>query len=186
MSFTRFKDDDVRIKKQMDIMTYTSTYQLDTPGPGDRLPLMLDPQLRLQKHGANMRKNDINLESDLLGMTRRLNRDNIELNEFRHQSVISDRIRYEEQNPFIEESRASHPVWMYRNMDNDRWEQPWINPQVNLEKPFHNNIQTRILEKDYFKPTIPVVSNGLVSPSDTEFYLTGRTMCAGGSCDYRK
>ena len=186
MSFTRFADDSSRIKKQMEILTHTSNYMLDMPGPGDRMSLMLDPQIRLQKYGANMRKNDINLESDLLGMTRKTNRDNIELNEYRHQSVISTPIRYSEQDPFTEESRASHPAWMYRNMDYDRWEQPWINPQANLEKPFHSDIQTRILEKDYFKPTIPVVSNGLKPPSDTEFYLTGRTMCVGGVCDYRK
>ena len=55
-------------------------------------------------------------------------------------------------NPFVEESRSSHPVFVYRELETNRWETPWINPQANLEKPFHDNIQTRILEKDNYIP----------------------------------
>jgi DNA segregation ATPase FtsK/SpoIIIE-like protein len=52
---------------------------------------------------------------------------------------------------------------MYRAVDFNRWEEPFINPQANVEKKFHDNIDTRLLEKDYYKPKIPVlsgVSNG--------------------------
>jgi len=30
----------------------------------------------------------------------------------------------------------------------NRWEQPWLDPQANLEKPFHTNVQTRILRRN--------------------------------------
>jgi hypothetical protein len=186
MSYTRFHDDPARIKKQMETMTFTSTYQLDVPGPGDKMPLYNDPHIRLQKWGANIRTNDIDLESDFLGLTRKTNRDNIELNEYRHHSVLTEPKKYQEADPTTEESRASHPAFMYRTVEWNRWEQPWINPQANIEIPFHNNIQTRIIEKDAFTPTIPVVSRGLQAPIDTEFYLTGRTMCVGGTCDIQR
>jgi hypothetical protein len=50
----------------------------------------------------------------------------------------------------VQESRASHPAWMVRDREQARWEQPWLNPQAPIEKDFYDNIQTRILEKDYY------------------------------------
>jgi hypothetical protein len=50
---------------------------------------------------------------------------------------------------------------MYRDLEHSRWENPIINPQAlsSIEPAFNWNIQTRILEKDYFVPKVPVVSN---------------------------
>ena len=149
MSFTRFYDDPVRIAKRLDEATFTARYQLDCPGPGINLAYESDPHHRLQKWGANLQTNTINLESDLRGLTRSLNRDNIENNYKTHAAHTTDMsTSYPIANPYVEESRASHPAWMYRNVEQLRWETPFLNPQANLEKPFHNNIQTRILEKD--------------------------------------
>ena len=53
---------------------------LDTPGPGMDLPFVEDPQLRLQKWGANLQTNTLNLESDLLGLSRKNNHDNVNHN----------------------------------------------------------------------------------------------------------
>jgi hypothetical protein len=33
-----------------------------------------------------------------------------------------------------------------------RWETPLLNPVAIVDTPFHANLQTRILEKDYFRP----------------------------------
>jgi hypothetical protein len=41
---------------------------------------------------------------------------------------------------------------MYRVSEYNRWENPFINPQDNVERVFNWNIQTRILEKDNFVP----------------------------------
>ena len=40
-----------------------------------------------------------------------------------------------------------------REVENNRWEPPQINPvdTTFLNKPFYENLNTRILEKDYFK-----------------------------------
>ena len=82
---------------------------------------------------------------------------------------------YSSMNPFLEESRATHPAWMYRDLEQSKWETPLLNPQINLEKPFTENVQTRILEKDHFVPTVPIVKG------QNDFYLTGNSMCLGGN-----
>jgi len=64
MSFTRFHDDPARIQKQLAESTFSGRYMLNTPGPGVDLPYMEESQMRLQKWGANITTDIINLESD--------------------------------------------------------------------------------------------------------------------------
>jgi hypothetical protein len=79
----------------------------------------------------------------------------------------------------VEESRASNPAWTYKDLEQSRWDYPLINPQANLEKQFHENVQTRILEKDNFKPSIPVIGMNSDGSRSLEYYLTGKSMCLG-------
>jgi len=157
MAFTRFHDDPVRIQKQLDESTFSGRYMLNRPGQGIHMPFQADAQLRLQAWGANITTNIIPLESDFRGLSRRLCRDHPDLNQHESFKQSVEQKTYGEANPFIEESRASHPAWMYRDLEQPRWEMPWINPQapVHTEMHFPNNIQTRILEKDYYHPTVP-------------------------------
>jgi hypothetical protein len=155
MAFTRFHDDPARIRKSMEESSFAGRYALNTPGPGDSLPFILDSQIVLQKWGSNLMTNAISLESDLRGMTRKLNRDLVGYNEYQNQSVSSSKIQYPlHSETIINESRATHPSWVYRNMETVRWETPFLDPQANTEKRFHDNINTRILEKDYYVPKI--------------------------------
>jgi|TARA_Y100000389_G_scaffold204906_1_gene260674 hypothetical protein len=154
MSHTRYHDDEVRITKQLEEMTYAGRYQLDTPGQGSVMPFQEDTHLRLQQFGANLQTNSIQLESDLMGLTRPLQRDNIETNNYVANQVETKEITFPNAQPFVEESRASHPAWMYRDLEHPIWETPILNPQANLEKPFHDNIQTRTLEKDNYRPNL--------------------------------
>lgn len=147
---TRFFDDPARIKKQTEMSSFQCKYFLDTPGPGVNLPFCEDTHLRLQKWGANLQNNTVNLESDFRGLTRKLNRDDVNKNEYTRYKASSNKIEYGTVDPFVEQTRATHPCWMHRSFDPNRWEQPIHNPQDFLEKQFHDNIQTRILEKDYF------------------------------------
>jgi hypothetical protein len=175
MSFTRFHDDDVRIETQLEKMTYAGRYQLNVPGQGVNMPFQEDAQIRLQHWGANLRTHSTHLESDLMGLTRNLQRDDVEQNSYTKHEVSSQQKSYPNVRPFIDETRATHPAWMYRDAVRPRWEEPFINPQANLEKPFHDNIQTRVLEKDYYKPTVSV-SLGMndADPTTIEYYLRGR------------
>ena len=149
MSFTRFYDDPIRIEKRLDMATFQGRYQLDCPGQGIHLPFHNEPQLRLQKWGANLHSNTINLESDLRGLSRNLTRDDIERNDYtKHSTQTAPITSFTVENPFVEESRASHPAWMYRDLEQAKWEEPIKNPQMNLDVPFMNNVQTRLLRRN--------------------------------------
>jgi len=157
MSFTRFHDDPARIRAGLEISTYSGRYFLNTPGMGVNMPLQMDPQLRLQGWGANLCTNAINLESDFRGLTRKMTRDLPEQNEYKKHEASTDAYIYDTAAPIVDESRATHPAWMFREAEHVRWEHPFINPQDNFEQQFPWNIQTRVLEKDYYKPKVPQV-----------------------------
>jgi hypothetical protein len=152
--FTSFRNDPARIEKAVQISSFSGRYALETPGPGLDLPFLEDTQFRLDKWGANRCTEMSNIESDLFGLTRKLSRDNVDDNNYKSFASPITPIRdYQSQQPYVLESRASHPAWLYRDLENPRWETPWLNPQANLEKPFYHDIQTRILEKDYYTQT---------------------------------
>lgn len=110
MASTRFNYDEGRTKRTLDESTFTGRYRLNTPGPGIGLPFFEDAQVRLQKWGANLTTNTVNLESDLLGLSRSLNRDNIQKNIYQDFSAYTEAKTYGSLQPMIEESRASNPV----------------------------------------------------------------------------
>ena len=174
MAFTRFHDDPYRIQKQIDQSSFVGRYQLDRPGCGTDLPFLEDPQMRLEHWGANMHHNAIHLENDLRGLTRPLNRDTIH---YKSTAVHTSPYKYNDAKPFIEESRASHPAWMYKDLEQTRWETPFLNPLANCEIGFQTNVNTRILEKDYFKPMTPVIQG----MENADYYLTGRSVCIMGT-----
>jgi len=176
MAFTRFHDDPNRIKKQIMESSFSGRYMLNAPGQGTDLPFIEDPHIRLQHWGANLRNDTVNLESDLRGMTRRLNRDNQEMNQYQKQSNEPRQVSYKNAEPFVQETRASHPAWMYKDLEQTRWEAPFLNPSNGLEKDFQHNIQTRTLEKDNFIRKVPVVDG----TQNLEYYLGGKSMCIGG------
>lgn len=167
MAFTRFHDDPARIRKTLEESTYAESYYLNRPGTGIQDPFQKDPQLRLQGWGANLCSNGILIENDFRGMTRCLNRDLLDANDYVRHKPNTTPYLYGSAKPVIDESRATHPAWMYRDLEQTRWEYPWINPQDNVEQAFPWNIQTRILEKDVYQPKMPVVLN--VERSDFYF-----------------
>ena len=75
MALSRFYDDDARVKKKLDESLNVGLYHLDTPGNGIKVPFLEDPQIRLQKWGANLRTNTMALDNDLRGLNRKLKND---------------------------------------------------------------------------------------------------------------
>ena len=59
---TRFNSDPARQFKRQQQTTDVGRYILNVPGCGDDMPLMSDPQIRLQGWGANLRSDAINIE----------------------------------------------------------------------------------------------------------------------------
>ena len=150
--FTRFNDDDARIQKKMEVLSHTGRYQIGVPGNGMDLAFCEDPHLRLQKWGANLGTNATNVESDLLGLSRKYCRDHIAQNDFHtHRADSQKAAVYTTDNPFVCESRSALPAWTFRGIQIHRWEHPFVNPQAFTEREFTHNIQTRILEKDHFQ-----------------------------------
>jgi len=159
MSFSRFYDDPCRIKKQNQESTGPGRYMLNKPGWGDKPCFMDDTYIRMQEWGANLRTDSINLESDLMGLSRTLTKD-CESNNYKTAEVKSQKISYPTCNPFTEQSRVTNPAWWYRDLEQVDWYILPLNPQENTCIPFQNNLNTRILEKDYFVATAPCVSKG--------------------------
>lgn len=147
MSFTRFHDDPYRIEDQLSQSTYAARYLLNTPGPGTAMPFFEDAHVRLQKWGANLRTDKTNLESNLRNLHMPLNRDIIAYND---KPTPSNNIEYPFINPFVQESRASHPAWMYKDLEQIRWEEPFLNPLANIEKNFPNNVNSKQEAKDAY------------------------------------
>jgi hypothetical protein len=155
MAFTRFHDDPCRINKQLQESTGLGRYMLNVPGNGSKPLYMDDPFIRMQKWGGNLMKNTINIESDLMGLTRNTNRDGLEENEYKRNAVKSSAVAYSTHIPITDQSRATHPAWQSRDLEQFKPSILPLNPQENVCYSFENNLSTRILEKDNFVARVP-------------------------------
>ena len=159
MACTRWNYGPCRTKKNLQQATDPGRYWINTPGNGCAPCFMEDPEIRLQKWGANLRKvpggHPIDINSDLLGLTRPLTKDCID-KEFPDKGVVMSRkVKYSSCKPFVSQSRVTHPAWMYRDLEQVDWWPLILNPQENVCMRFHNNLNTRLLEKDYYVAKVP-------------------------------
>lgn len=168
MAFTRFHDDPCRIEKQLQEWTDPGRWILNMPGNGPTPSYMEDPYIRMQKWGANLTTNSINLESDLRGLTRPLTLDCLNKNNYKDHEVNTMRQDYPNQKPFIEQPRAIMPAWTALDLPQNLWQYPFFDPQLNVCIPFQNNLSSRILEKDYYliKECLPKEENMLCKDKD--------------------
>jgi hypothetical protein len=162
MAETRFNSDPCRISKKLQQMTDPGRYMMNMPGNGEHPAYMADPQIIIQKWGANLRTNSINLESELLGVNRPLNKDCLGKDEYQRFDFKSSAIQYPVCSSLTtEQSRAIMPAWTARDLEQVDWYYPPLNPQENTCMSFQNNLNTRLLERDYFVAKVPCnLSNG--------------------------
>jgi len=172
MAFTRFNYDDSRTKKSLQQSTDPGRWILNVPGNNLDFCYIEDPQIIIQKWGANLRTNTINLESELKGVNREINnRDCLGKDNYINYNVPNEAIKYPScNNLFTDQSRATHPAWQYRDLEQVDWCYPPLNPQVNTCLPFQNNLSTRILEKDYFTPKRDCFLNDINNYSELPVY----------------
>ena len=157
MAFTRFHDDPCRINKQLQESTGPGRYMLNVPGNGNKPLYMEDPHVRMQKWGGNLMTNPVNVESDLIGLTRNINRDEIKCNNYKDHAVQTSTVQYKSVNSTTDQSRVTHPAWTFRDLEQVNWSILPLNPQENTCFPFQNNLNTRILEKDRFVAKMPII-----------------------------
>ena len=149
MSFASIKSDPLRIKKDLEISTKTGRYQLDVPGPGN-VGFYEDPFIRLQKFGANLMTNTINLESDIKGLNKKLKRDCDLIKKTQNDKYQSRFVRYNNVVPLTEQTRTTHPVSSTGVLPSIEPKMLHFNPQENVFLPFNGYLSTRILEKDTY------------------------------------
>lgn len=167
MAFTRFHDDPCRIQKYLEESSNIGKYILNKPGNGDNPEFIDDPYIKIQNWGANLSNNQSLLESDLFGLTRKLNRDNLEENKY--QMYVSKNNLYNKnsypinKDEITSQSRATHPAWSYREADTinlpNNFNYLHLDPQEKTDIPFNNNISTRIIQKDYYRLNLLEKSN---------------------------
>jgi hypothetical protein len=153
MAFTRFHDDKYRIEKYLQQSTDVGRYHLNVPGNGKSPDYFENPYIRLTKWGGNYRTNHINLDSDLKGLTRHLTTDNIKKNDFKLNEVHSKQQTTNSNFMNTEQSRATHPTWETRDLEQNNFNYLYLDPQKHSCMPFYNNLNTRILDRDYFNNT---------------------------------
>jgi hypothetical protein len=143
MAFTRFKDDPARVNKYLEETTSIGKYHLNTPGNGLNNPFIDDPHIILQKWGANIQTNALLVENELRNLNRHLSRDSEA-----YENVDTHMHHFPVKNFNIDETRASLPAWTFRDKDTKMQETTFKKYDSTI--PFQNNLQTRILEKDYY------------------------------------
>ena len=165
MAFTRFHDDEARIIKQLQQQTDQERWYLDTPGSGDKPCFMLDPHIIPQKWGGNLWTHSIDIQSSLLGIDKQLNRDCIDKEKYKRQTVYPSPIDYPVCDTLTtEQSRAIMPAWTARDLQQNHAYILPNNPQLHTVMPFKNYTSTRILEKDNFTREYNCI------PGNNQFY----------------
>ena len=141
--FTRFNDDPLRIMKKLQQSTDQGMYHLNTPGPGDELPFVADPHVRLQQWGANRAANAVQVESELRNIGVKLTRDCL------NSKVVLNRISYPvSSDEMTSQPRSLEPAFALRDQQTKReFQYLHLNPQANVFLQFESNADCRYLGK---------------------------------------
>lgn len=142
MANTRFSNDDARILKRLEMSTGPGRYMLNVPGNGDRPEYMEDPHIVLQKWGANRWSHAIDIDTAL-------RRGGNALGDI---ASHASPIQYPDNKGQLstDQSRATHPAFMYRNLPINHNAVLLWDPQQFAMTPFPTNVASRIIEKDRF------------------------------------
>ena len=150
MANTRFNYDECRTAKILQESTGPGRYLLNTPGPGCNPCFIEDPHIRLQGIGPNLRSvhngHPVDIDSDLMGLTRPLNKDCLQYDE---NAVKSSQNNYKDCSiDYTDESRATHPSWMYRDLEQTRWYPLLEDPQHKSMIPINDYKNSTLIAKD--------------------------------------
>ena len=146
MAFTRFHDDPDVIQKKLCESTFSGIYHLNTPGNGVHNPYIDDVSIRLQGWGANLCTNTVDIDSNFKGLDRKLTSDYKQ-----YADPKTNQKKYSTNTFSVDETRASLPAWLYRDLPQQRPDYLLFDPQAHLQSQLNFNAPTRILEKDLSK-----------------------------------
>jgi|AntAceMinimDraft_5_1070358.scaffolds.fasta_scaffold31845_4 hypothetical protein len=127
MAFTRFSSDRGVQEKKIEESVFSGMYALNTPGNGLYNPYIQDVHIRLQKWGGNLHANAIDIERTM---------------------KKTEPVNYPTASFSVDETRTTFPAWKYRNKEQHLTTYFKQDPRIAI--PFHHNLNTRMLEKDYY------------------------------------
>lgn len=150
MAFTRISDDKIRVDKYLQETTDQGLYQLNVPGQGMSLSYVEDPHSRAQKWADNLANNAVDAESDLRGLSRFLNRDEVSRNEYSQHAVNLERRSYRSrtERKGTDQSRTTNPAWWHREQQQYRNDFTFHDPQDAAIVPFSNGVSSRVEQKN--------------------------------------
>ena len=153
MAFAR--DNIEKMELKSDQYNNTLEYMLNVPGTGTKPDYIVDPQVRLQKFGANLSVNVVDINSKLLGVNKQLNRDHFVENT--RDSAFNDTYKLytfpEISTAITDQPRSTMPAWELRGLEQNNWNYLPNNPQNHTEILFVNNVNSRLAEKDIYTAT---------------------------------
>tara|TARA_B100001093_G_scaffold488342_1_gene525450 strand:+ start:2039 stop:2527 length:489 start_codon:yes stop_codon:yes gene_type:complete len=161
MAFTRGFDDKDRINMFLDQDLNMLKYMVNVPGNGTTPYYIVDPQIRLEKFGANISDNMVDINSYLKGINKVLSRD--EVKNKKDEAYNNNYVRNNFpsiSSAITDQSRAITPAWTLRDLEQNNWCYLHKDPQNFTELMFENNISSRILEKDNYELVKPCKLNG--------------------------
>lgn len=189
MSYSKSIYDKESYKQLINQSVGPGVYSLGEPKVSCKQCYPYTPRIRLQSQGAPKIKNNllIDIDSDLTGITRKLSKNIHDYyspecpdtvcnsGEVCGQGVVGNCANgnIPEANfqylpdcyPPPEDTRLSNPACNLRSTGWNRWEWLPTNPQERVQRPFDNNIHSRIVSKDNHRPLIPTpVDQCLVCP----------------------
>lgn len=148
MANTSIKNDPIRIYKNLQQSTDVGRHILNVPGNGLDVPFINDPQVRMQRWGANHMTDIIGVENSLMGIDRRLTR---ECMESKYTQPDTSRMDYSTGTFNVTESFITQPGWNLKDYENTGdLGYPIEENDAHIFIPFNNNLGTRIHEKDLF------------------------------------
>jgi len=155
MATTRIKYDSIRTIKQLQESTDPGRYILNVPGNGTKPCFIEDPTIRIQKWGANVLNNHIDVENELLGITVLYNRDCLDKTPFIKPNIPSSSTFTQQNYPtctdlYEDQSRLTDPAWKLRENSQYYWQKPLSYHESIPYLSHYSQIETRSSKKDEY------------------------------------
>jgi hypothetical protein len=147
MAFTRFNYDDARTEKRLQEATDVGRWTLNVPV--GRLHYSDDPHIRLQKWGANLSSSAVDVENYLQGRENKGNKYCDGVNPAPSFGLPTSHTLFSTTMKAVtDESRATHPVWWFRDLEQTRWEYP-LKEQLVIKQRFQH-VDSRNMMRDSY------------------------------------
>lgn len=159
MSFNRLNYDENTYRTELKQSVGPSSYILSTPWRQCQPCLTTDVR-QPTGHAVStpLYKSMVDVNSDLIGITRKASRDPCNYYKPSDDSssyVASSEVMLCTQENRSEDTRLSNPPCTLRSTGFNRWEWLCKDPQERVEMPFDTFVNSQLLLKDNFRPIIP-------------------------------